>query len=206
MMKTVELMVGSTNYASVVLTLLVLLTPVKYGLFCLHRGASGWFFLLGGMLSFYWKVVPASPSDSYRLVSSFFVSNKIVVLFLALLSTIRSGWIGLLEGIIGFAIGYFVTPSLERPRPLIRCPAFIVSSLTSLFSANIPPQQYAHQPSRRAPQQEYNHRGDYETEVVADEEKVQELMMMGFDRSKVENALKKTLNDTNAAANILLNE
>lgn len=30
--------------------------------------------------------------------------------------------------------------------------------------------------------------------------------MMGFDRSKVENALKKTLNDTNAAANILLNE
>ena len=76
------------------------------------------------------EVVPASPSDSYRLVSSFFVSNKIVVLFLALLSTIRSGWIGLLEGIIGFAIGYFVTPSLERPRPLIRCPAFIVSSLT----------------------------------------------------------------------------
>ena len=48
-------MVGSTNYASVVLTLLVLLTPVKYGLFCLHRGASGWFFLLGGMLSFYWS-------------------------------------------------------------------------------------------------------------------------------------------------------
>lgn len=55
MMKTVELMVGSTNYASVVLTLLVLLTPVKYGLFCLHRGASGWFFLLGGVLSFYWS-------------------------------------------------------------------------------------------------------------------------------------------------------
>lgn len=175
MMKTVELMVGSTNYASVVLTLLVLLTPVKYGLFCLHRGASGWFFLLGGVLSFYWSSFhtfsslsrsgAASPSDSYRLVSSFFVSNKIVVLFLALLSTIRSGWIGLLEGIIGFAIGYFVTPSLERPRPLIRCPAFIVSSLTvhlpmglhlqSLFSANIPPQQYARQPSRRAPQQEY---------------------------------------------------
>lgn len=132
-------------------------------------------------------MVPASPSDSYRLVSSFFVSNKIVVLFLAILSTIRSGWIGLLEGIIGFAIGYFVTPSLERPRPLIRCPAFIVSSLTvhlpmglhlqSLFSANIPPQQYAHQPSRRAPQQEYSHQGDYETEVVADEEKVQELMV-----------------------------
>lgn len=133
------------------------------------------------------EVVPASPSDSYRLVSSFFVSNKIVVLFLALLSTIRSGWIGLLEGIIGFAIGYFVTPSLERPRPLIRCPAFIVSSLTvhlpmglhlqSLFSANIPPQQYTRQPSRRAPQQEYSHRGDYETEVVVDEEKVQELMV-----------------------------
>ena len=30
--------------------------------------------------------------------------------------------------------------------------------------------------------------------------------MMGFARRKVEKALKKTLNDTNAAANILLNE
>ena len=55
LMRIVELMVGSTNYASVVLTLLVLLAPVKYGLFCLHRGASGWFFLVGGMLSFYWS-------------------------------------------------------------------------------------------------------------------------------------------------------
>lgn len=71
------------------------------------------------------------------------------------------------------------------------------------------------QPSR-TPQQRNNHQGDYETEVVADEDKIQELMvlfysfdneqMMGFERSKVERALKKTLNDTNAAANILLNE
>ena len=55
LMKIVELMVGSTNYASVVLILLVILIPVKYGLLCLHRGVSGWFFLVGGMLSYYWS-------------------------------------------------------------------------------------------------------------------------------------------------------
>lgn len=76
------------------------------------------------------EVIPTSPADSYRLFSSFYISNKIIVLFLVLLSTIRSGWIGLVEVMIGFAIGYFVTPSLSHPRPYIRCPAFIVSSLT----------------------------------------------------------------------------
>lgn len=84
LMRITELLVGSTNYLSTILTLFTVLVPVKYGLYRLHRSESGWFFLIGGLFSFFWSsrlILTVRHRNNSRHAERFVPSHAIRVHF-----------------------------------------------------------------------------------------------------------------------------
>ena len=105
---------------------------------------------------------------------------KLCILLLLLVSSLFGGFPSLVEVVVSGTISYFLCPSRENPKPLLSCPRFIVDAinvtvleLSQVKSIWKTPE--VHQVHERV---EYNgQEGNYETDVVADEEMVEQLMV-----------------------------
>ena len=192
-----EIVYGSYRYASIVLTIIVINLPLKFLMY--HSGfrVDGPLYLLSSLVVLYYRSIPTVRSDAAPISSSYFISMKLCILLLLLVSSLFGGFPSLVEVVVSGTISYFLCPSRENPKPLLSCPRFIVDAIHSIWKT-----PEVHQVHERV---EYNgQEGNYETDVVADEEMVEQLMLMGFEREACIEALKKTLNDVTAAANLLL--
>lgn len=56
LLRVVEVVVGSNQYASVLLTLFCFLLPVKYALIHFSVGSNGFFFLTAGLAAYYMRI------------------------------------------------------------------------------------------------------------------------------------------------------
>ena len=56
LLRVVEVIVGSNQYASVILTILCFLLPVKYALIHFSVGSNGFFFLIAGLTAYYMRM------------------------------------------------------------------------------------------------------------------------------------------------------
>lgn len=56
LLRVVEVIVGSNQYASVLLTLFCFLLPVKYALIHFSVGSNGFFFLTAGLTAYYMRI------------------------------------------------------------------------------------------------------------------------------------------------------
>ena len=59
LLRVVEVIVGSNQYASVLITILCFLLPVKYALLHFSVGTSGFFFLTAGLTAYYMRTFEA---------------------------------------------------------------------------------------------------------------------------------------------------
>ena len=194
MLRIVEVLVGSNRYASVICTAACFMLPVKYVLHRLGFYSSGLFFLTGALTAYYWKVVPSSIADSLSVGRNIHISNKVVCIVILLLSSAFSGS-ALLEVLLSFCIGSLVTPSLSHPAPFVPFPKGVTSFLSELYEE---PTVMNIRPTTR-------YAGQGGSEVQVDEDLVQQLMDMGFEREDCVRELRKARNDVNVAANRLLN-
>ena len=194
-MRVLEVLFGAYRYASIVLTILVINLPLKWAFVASQYYASGPYFLLASLVVVYLRAVPTVRSDSFCLFGSFFLSTKCVLVLALFLSIVFGKTPALVEVLVSGTIAFFIAPRPSNPTPLIQCPSALVDAVISFW------QSLGTVPTRERPV--YGNETQ-EEEVVVDNQQVEQLMEMGFERAECEAALKRTLNDVAAAANQLL--
>lgn len=139
LLRVVEVVVGSNQYASVFLTLFCFLLPVKYALIHFNVGSNGFFFLTAGLAAYYMRIlqscilkqgtIPSSRLDSIPIMNGISISSKLFCLLILLLSTLGSRH-AFLEAVLSYGIVFFILPRFLNPVPLIRCPTKVTRLLS----------------------------------------------------------------------------
>ncbi|KAK8807020.1 hypothetical protein WA158_003779 [Blastocystis sp. Blastoise] len=112
----------------------------------LHLYSHGCYYLISFLLVFYIKMIPSTRNDSYQLSTNLFISKKLIISILMIITLFREGTASVIESFICILIAIYYCPGSSHRLPFT-IPVSLYSSIMSFFSALIqsvqpPPNRY----------------------------------------------------------------